>query len=315
MSKEIYKVGDYVKIKNEEEGEKIGKIEEIFMEDDEKLIRYNYFIEPKCLVLEIDENYFGEYELLKTEKVEKDYYADIICKITVVNFDSYMIKKLRKEIKSQIYYFRQIYSEDNGIVYPDVECLKCCNKLFNPDEDVYQCVSCKKYLHIKCLSKLNNTCPNCSNPIKISNVLNNMGITNKIVNKSIQDNSLLNKKRDKILIGNQISNTNSNPNITNNKLQKNNQIQGKQLMGNNTKLQNITSESHTTEEKKLYSNLPNENRDYLLKLIDSLSKISNIALKSLSSDDKIRKIIKDQLTNTMVSYFIILALCSRRIKG
>lgn len=305
MSKEIYKIGDYVKIKNEEEGEKIGKIEDIFIEDDEKLIRYNYFIEPKCLVLEIDENYFGEYELLKTEKVEKDYYVDIICKITVINFENYMIKKMKKEIKSPIYYFRQIYSEENGIVYPDVDSLKCCGKLFNPDEDVYQCFSCKKYLHINCLSKLNNVCPNCENPIKnTSNVLNNMGInkSNTFVNQ-IQENSnsMLNKKRDKI------TNNLHNSNVLNmNKLQKSNISQGqggKQVIGNNSKLQNITSEVNQNDDKKEYSNLPNENRDYLIKLIDSLSKISSISLKSLSSDEKIRKIIKDQLTNTMVSFF------------
>ena len=255
-----FKLGDFVKIFIDDENvTKIGRIEEIFYEEEEKLIRYNLFLPVKSVEsISLDElKNYGKNELLKTDEIEKEFYSSIQEKIEVLKFETFIKKKLSKNKTNDIYYYRQMYSSSREMVYPDLDLLNCCNSILNPDYEYIQCYNslCRILIHEVCISvnKLIN-CPSCNFPLK-----------------SVGAQIILGKKRsepEKII-----------PKVI------------------------VAKKEQKVEEKKDFSNLPEENRNYLTQLLSKLNKLStNIAQKSMNAEEKTRKIIKDELINVLVRF-------------
>lgn len=328
----IYKIGDFVQVLSDEELKitKIGKIEEIFKDSDDTLIRFNVFAKPETL--DIKEDYFSDNELIRLDEKEKEFLSSIIKKIDVVNYDTYLKLKLSNSLgnnSNEVLFYRQKYSND--LLLPELDSLSCCGKVLNPDLDIYQCPECKNILHSDCiLSKNLTNCILCCSNIKITSSGNDnvellkrkrnfegesltaLGGNSNIKNTNSMGNfnNVGNLKVKTISIEDQINIKNKKPIIIN---QDNNKT-----IGDNNNKSFVNSKkppisvglhpiSSNTDDKKEYANLPEENRQYLINLIKKLNRISTtLAQTSMTSDEKTRKIIRDELVNTFVSTVLIL---------
>lgn len=109
----------------------------------------------------------SKYEVYKTDEVEKEFYSNIICKLKVMKFDEFMqkLKDNNYKFEDNTYFFRQKYLVQQEITQPNLQKMKCCNEIFNPDLPFIQCRenNCRSYVHKSCFSKfMMKICPNCN---------------------------------------------------------------------------------------------------------------------------------------------------------
>lgn len=265
-----YQIGDYVKIK-QDDSIKFGRIEEIFIENKEKLIRYNEFLLCSMLEEDLKKEYFSENELIQTEEVEKEFYDSIIEKVNVYDYTSYLNMLLNfqsqgKQINiKETFFYRQKYIKDIESFYPELERLLCCNKVLNlkPSELIINCNECQCIFHANCMEN-SKKCIKCQSEL-----------------------TFLSKKR-----------VNSNKSIANVKTASQ-PIQTNPI--NSVGNMNIIHNFSISDE---YSNLPDENKSFLIKTIGRIKKISScLCQKTMTHEEKIRKTAKDQLMNVFLYAF------------
>lgn len=231
----MYKVGDYVIIKSEDDTKTVGKIEEIFKNsvNSYQLVRYTKYFSPSETP-EGKQEHNSINEVYKSSDKEKEFYSSIINRCQVLPLDIYLKKGYNRQSKN-VFFYRQKYLENEHKYLPENKQLKrgCyCNTIINPDTDYSLCPKCNTFYHIECINKISNkVCPNpdCGN----------------ILDSTISTNQ--------------------------------------KLLGNKRERQ---------DDKKKYvkfKNLPEKNRNTLIKNIDQIEKVNHLFSKGLDETTKSRK--------------------------
>lgn len=266
-----YKSGDFVRIVNEDDmSTRIGKIEEIFEESGDKLFRYNLYLTQSSIPTK--ESYFGTDEIFQTEDTEKEYYSNIKERIDVLKFELY-IRKKKLIPNSNLLYFRQKYISERDLLLPELDPCCCCDEILNPDLEFSVCNGCKKFIHGKCIMLQNlSRCPECSINLELSD--------------PVQTNDFIKKKRSTDIKQEHVSAINSTKNLE--------KIVNKSIPNP----QQVQQPAAQIFEE--FGNLPLENRQYLTSLKNKIKGRNLIAQKTMTQDEKSRKIAKDQIINTLV---------------
>ena len=278
---DFYSIGDFVIIKTDEGEEKIGKIEDIFIEDEDKLIRYNEYITVDSVkkIVKSKTDHISKNELIQTSNIEKEFYDNISQKLLILRYEDYLKQNLNKP-NTNLYFSRQKLNNELKELLPKIEPCYKCNNVINPDNEYEICEECNTASHLSCFkSSINNNklCPKCKYLKASTNNSNNNN----------NNNDLLGKKRSNTFYDN---NLNKNTNVKNNN-----------VSNLNTKIPNISNNLNSADEG--YNNLPKENKEYLKNLQDILQNISNLEQKSMSAEHRIRRLVKDKLTLCLVSLY------------
>ena len=276
-----YAIGDFVMFDTDNNESKIGKIEDIFEDQGDKLVRYLEFILAKNKKELLNINYFSVKELLQTNNIEKEFFDNIKQKLKVLNYENYLIfNNKNNELNNEnIYFYRQNIDLDTNILSPEIDSCPKCNIVINPDNEYIICSKCNLSFHDNCyiINNNNKECPNC----------------NKII--ILSKNELLNKKRTNVR-----NNNNNNKNLENLETPLNKDLS----INNNNYLNSSTNKiqpQHQVNEEN-FNNLPEDNRKYLNNLQNIIQNVSLLEQKSMTQDQKLKRLAKDKLVIRLVCY-------------
>eukprot|EP00831_Metopus_contortus_P018974 TRINITY_DN18150_c0_g1_i2.p1 TRINITY_DN18150_c0_g1~~TRINITY_DN18150_c0_g1_i2.p1 ORF type:complete len:247 (-),score=56.62 TRINITY_DN18150_c0_g1_i2:90-830(-) len=112
----------------------------------------------KCI-----QSYHGKKEIFSTPFVVKCSLSDILNECPVLQLEEYLKLKEKKDK----FIFRQHYDPAEGSLTPDLPKQCTCQEILNPDEEYSICLSCRAFIHSRCLLA-NGKCANCeqANPLK-----------------------------------------------------------------------------------------------------------------------------------------------------
>ena len=296
MEKEKFNVGDYIILKTG----KVGKIEEIFEEGGVQMFRFNEYYTPERTSSGKQE-YHSDFELFRTDEIEKGSLENISSKCEVLKFDQYIKKllslkekKLNFSRNNSTFFVRQKYSVGEDHFAPDLMNSCYCDRPFNPDKNFIQCKKCKELIHLECF--LLEECKKCFNQSCDNNIEAQTTLIAHTKESEQKNPQLIGNKREREIQEELVAEkTSQSEKITFINLNLPNQPNAS--YNAYIKKQKISEEDKINE---IYPNLPEESKKYLLNLIQKNEKKSLAANSHVSSDEKSRITIREKIFNSLV---------------
>jgi hypothetical protein len=286
MNNNKYNIGEFVVFRSSDGTKVIGKIEELYTDDDTAMFKYNEYYYPEktssklTLKLAGRQEHNSKYEIYRTDCIAEAITSTIEYKCEVFKFEDYIKRLLNIKEKykntdisnylatEKLFFFRQMYSSMDEAFYPDSLPTSCyCDKIFNPDKNFIQCKECKELIHVECfLEAETQKCSKCNN-----------SISNQMSSTSTHNDNFLGVKRqrsDDIVPGPR--------NIE-------------------RKPEQHVEEKKQEEAKVAYPNLSEERRKYLLRLIERLDKENTgMVNKYMAQEERSRKVIRDKICYSLL---------------